>query len=188
MKYGLFLIRKYFVLILLISLVTVTFGKKRVSEVSDIDALIQNYRRMQFLAPPVQAGNVLEYDVGYVVIDVDEKNWPNKLIKGLVSVTEQDGSIIWPFSVWEDNTTYRTVIINGNGECLYNLSAPKKYDPCWVANYRFNLSATTEERKKKYAPVLSPSRIRVSGKFVLKDHPKAKKYLEKKRKSYYCFQ
>jgi len=174
---------RFCIITILIVTASVSSGKKRISEISGADNLVENYRRLQFLAPPVRVGDVLDYDVGYVIIDADDKSWPNQLIKGLIPEEAEDGSESWPFSLFEDAFTHNTYLSNGAGEIIYEEKAVKDYNPEWIAYSRLNLSnsKSTSERKKKYVPLMAPSRIRVYGKFILEDHPEAKEYFDDKK-------
>ncbi len=174
--------RQRIVFLLVAAAAVTACAGKRISEVSGADNLLGNFRRLQYLAPPVRAGDVLDYDVGYVIIDAADKSWPDRLIQGLIPEAAADGSESWPFTLSEDALTHRTCLLNAAGKTIHEVKAPGNYNPEWIASGRLNLNSSknTPERRRKYAPLLAPSRIKVSGRFVLEEHPKAKEYFAEK--------
>lgn len=177
---------RFIILSVLIITASVSFGKKRVSEVDGTSQLFDSYRRMQYLAPPVRIGHVFEYDVGYVIFDADSKSWPDKLIKGLLPVTQEDGAVTWPFSIYEDRETCDTFLLNAVGDLICVEKASGQYDKEWVANSRLNLASVKDSSLKaqKYSQLFSPSRIKINGLFIRDEHPEAKNYFQLKFEKY----
>ena len=139
-------------------------GKKRLKSEGVID-LLEAYRRLQFVAPPVADGKIRIHDMGFVEFSPGKGEWPVSLAANLVEEQAADGTRSWPFSLYEDPVTHEMQFRNRDGRVIYTLASESDYDPEWVFRGKFRLDQSTKkaEAYQRYKRLFDPSRVVMTG-------------------------
>jgi hypothetical protein len=130
--------------------------------------LLEAYRRLQYVAPPVADGKTRTHDIGSVEFSPGKGEWPVSLAANLVEDQSADGTRSWPFSIYEDPVTREIQFRNRDGRLIYTLAAEADYDQEWVFRGKFRIDQSVKKAGafSRYKKLFDPSRVVMTGRLV----------------------